>query len=258
MFVPGDRPERFAKALGSGADITILDLEDAVAVDSKEAARAAVEAFLCTGAEVVVRINGSDTDWFADDLAVLAPHSCSVMVPKAHSVDQLTDVAEALPSGTPLIALIETARGLVDAVAVCEHDAVVRAAFGSVDLGAELGVDPDDNLALQFARSSVVVASAAAGCSPPLDGVTTDLATPEGLARDLAHAEQLGFGGKLCIHPKQVPAANDQFSPSKRDVEWARRIVSVASEGRVCVVDGKMVDKPVIDRAQRILARHTR
>ncbi|WP_418888548.1 HpcH/HpaI aldolase/citrate lyase family protein [Mycolicibacterium neoaurum] len=255
LFVPGDRPARFAKALDSGADLVILDLEDAVAVEAKESARVAVSAFLDSSAEVVVRVNGTDTSWCADDLAALAQRRCAVMVPKAHSVDQLNRVSAVLPAGTALIPLIETGRGVAGAAALCGADSVVRAAFGSVDLGAELGVDPDSHTALQYARSAVVLASAVAGCAAPLDGVTTDLTEGDRLAADLEHAAILGFTGKMCIHPAQVHAVNRRFTPTDSELRWAERVVTAAAAGGACAVDGKMVDKPVVDRARGLLAR---
>lgn len=214
-----------------------------------------VNAFLATGIGVVVRVNGTDTPWFADDLVALEGARCAVMVPKAHSVSQLQTVAGGLTPGTPLIALIETAEGVNAATAICGVDTVVRAAFGSIDLGAELGVDPEVHEALHYARSAVVLGSAAAGCAAPLDGVTTDLREDGRLTGDVANARRLGFGGKLCIHPRQVAVVNEQFSPSTEELKWAQRVVAVASDGGACVIDGKMVDKPVVARATRILFR---
>lgn len=235
----------------------ILDLEDAVAGDAKDFARTAVGEYLDTGVEVIVGINGSDTDWFADDVAALENRRCAVMMPKAHSAAQLDEVVAALPANTPLIALIETARGISDAAEICGVESVVRAAFGSIDLCAELGIDPDAHQALHYARSAVVIGSVAAGCAAPLDGVTTDLRPDGRIVEDLAQAASLGFTGKLCIHPTQVGAANEHFSPSAQELDWARRVVSEASGGSACVIDGKMVDKPVVDRARGILARVT-
>lgn len=233
----------------------ILDLEDAVAVEAKASARAAVSAFLDTGAEVVVRVNGTETQWCADDLAALAQRRCAVMVPKAQSIDQLNRVSAVLPAGSALIPLIETARGVAGAAALCGAESVVRAAFGSVDLGAELGVDPDNHTALQYARSAVVLGSAVAGCVAPLDGVTTDLTGEGSLAVDLEQAAALGFTGKMCIHPAQVRPVNERFTPSVSELRRAERVVTAAAGGGVCVVDGKMVDNPVIRRARAVLAR---
>lgn len=244
----------------------ILDLEDAVAVGAKAAAREAIRGFLesvagtggDTAAGVVVRINGVDTAWFADDVAAVGHGRCAVLVPKAHSETELAELADALPPGTPLIALLETARGVLAAAEVCSVPAVVRAAFGSVDLGAELGVDPDDRDALRYARSAVVLGSAAAGCAAPLDGVTTKPSDDDRLSTDVAHAAALGFGGKLCIHPAQVSAVNALFTPAAAEVAWAERVLAQAQTEGASIVDGAMVDKPVLDRARAILARAQR
>ncbi len=233
----------------------MLDLEDAVAARDKDTARAAVDAYLGTGAQVMVRVNGTDTSWCADDLRMLERRRCAVMVPKAHSASQLQDVARHLAPGTPIVALVETAAGVFATAEICGVAPVVRAAFGSIDLGAELGVDPEVRQALQYARSAVVLGSAAAGRAAPLDGVTLDLDEAGPLSDDAAHAARLGFGGKLCIHPRQVAVVNERFSPSPQELEWARKVTAEAADGRACVVDGKMVDKPVIERARRILSR---
>ncbi len=234
----------------------MLDLEDAVAPGHKDVARAAVAEFLAAAATpAVVRINGTDTAWCADDLAAVGGHGCAVMVPKAHSAAQLAEVSATLGPAVPLIALVETAAGIHACASVCGVEAVARAAFGSIDLAAELGVDPDAADALQYARSALVLGSAAAGRPAPLDGVTTDIRGDTALISDVALAVRLGFGGKLCIHPSQVSAVNEGFSPSAAEVQWARRVLTAASDGQVCVVDGRMVDKPVVDRARRIASR---
>jgi citrate lyase subunit beta/citryl-CoA lyase len=234
-------------------------LEDAVAVGDKDAARAAVDDYLdrC-GAPVVVRVNGTDTPWHDADLTMICRHRAAVMIPKAHSAAHVAGVTERLAVGTPAVVLIETAAGVCAAAQICGVPAVVRAAFGSIDLSAELGVDPDQASALQYARSAVVFGSAAAGRPAPLDGVTTELGDASRLRRDLSHAVTLGFGGKLCIHPQQIATVHEGFAPSPREVEWARKVTAVAVTGKACVVDGKMVDKPVVDRAARILLRANR
>ncbi len=148
--------------------------------------------------------------------------------------------------------LIETATGLLNAREICAAPGVVRPAFGSVDLAAQLGVDPGDRMALWHARSTLVLAAASAGVGSPLDGVTTDLTSAETLRGDAAHAASLGFGGKLCIHPQQVAPVLAAFTPSAEELAWAREVLA-ASTGGVAVVRGRMVDKPVVDRARRLL-----
>lgn len=256
--MPGDRPDRFVKASASGADAIVLDLEDAVGADAKGAARDAVESWLADGTAATVRINGAGTEWHDADVAMVGRYDCAAMVPKASSAAQLRAVADQLRPGTPLVALVETAGGILAAAELCAVKTVVRAAFGSVDLGAELGVDPGEHAAFAAARSMLVLASAAAGLPAPLDGVTTSIDDIDCLAADIAHASSLGFSGKLCIHPKQVGVVNDWFAPSEEQLAWALRIADAASGGAVCIVDGKMVDKPVVERAERIIAQSER
>lgn len=144
------------------------------------------------------------------------------------------------------------------AVPLCAVDRVVRPAFGSVDLAAQLGVDHRASDALAFPRSALVLAVAAAGCAGPVDGVTTDFADESVLRADLERATGMGFTGKLCIHPCQVAAANQRLSPSEADVECAHRVVTAARDGSVTALGGQMIDRPVVLRAEAILARATR
>ncbi|OXM75287.1 MULTISPECIES: HpcH/HpaI aldolase/citrate lyase family protein [Amycolatopsis] len=255
LFVPGHRPDRFAKAAASGCDLVVLDLEDAVGPDRKADAREHVRSWLDDGQRAVVRINAPGTPWSGDDLSAVAGRAAAVMVPKAEDRAVLDAIARR--SGAALIPLIETALGVASAVEVCRADAVVRPAFGSIDLAAQLGVDPASHAALQHARSAVVLAAAAAGCGAPVDGVTTVLDADTVLRDDLAHAAELGFTGKLCIHPRQVPLVNDAFTPSAAEVRWAEEVLASATDGSVGVHDGRMVDRPVILRARAILARGT-
>ncbi|AFC53169.1 HpcH/HpaI aldolase/citrate lyase family protein [Mycobacterium paraintracellulare] len=254
LFVPGDRPDRFPKAASSGADLIVLDLEDAVAPAQKASARAEIDAWLASGRSAVVRINGFETSWYDEDVALVAPHGCPVMLPKAHDRDQISQLAGQLPAGSGVIALVETAAGVLAAGAISTHPAVARVAFGSVDLAAELDVDPEDWKPMLFARSALVMALASAGAPAPIDGVTTVLDVAA-LRRATAAAARLGFAGKLCIHPDQVSTVNRAFAPSAADVARARRIVGAAEGTGVTMLDGQMVDKPVVQRARRLLAK---
>lgn len=254
LFVPGDRPDRFSKAASSGADLIVLDLEDAVAPAQKASARAEIDAWLASGRSAVVRINGFGTSWYDEDVALVAAHGCPVMLPKAHDGDQISQLAGQLPASCGVIALVETAAGVLAAGAISTHPAIARVAFGSVDLAGELDVDPEDWEPMLFARSALVMALAAAGATAPIDGVTTvlDIAA---LRRATAAAGRLGFTGKLCIHPGQVSTVNRAFAPSAADVARARRIVGAAEDTGVTMLDGQMVDKPVVERARRLLAK---
>lgn len=258
LFVPGDRPDRFGRAAAAGADVVVLDLEDAVAADRKRQAREHIRAWLGQGNRAVVRINADGTPWHADDMAMIVGQSESltaVMVPKAENPERLAALSLSLPAGTGIIPLIETAAGVLRAAAVCAAPGVLRPAFGSVDLAAQLGVDHRAHAALQHARSALVLAAAAAGCAAPVDGVTTGIADDASLSTDLAHAVALGFTGKLCIHPRQIAMANQCLTPSAEDLEWARRVLAAGQDGSARALDGQLVDRPVVLRAQAILAR---
>jgi citrate lyase subunit beta/citryl-CoA lyase len=258
LFVPGDRPDRFGKAAASGTDVVVVDLEDAVAPARKAMARQQVSRWLDEGNLAVIRINGAGTPWYRDDIAMVCGHPASaraVMVPKAEDPALLSALSEQLPDRTGLVPLIETAAGVARAAFLCSLPAVIRPAFGSLDLAAQLGVDHRERQALCYARSALVLAAAAAGCAAPIDGVTTDLSDQSVLQADIAHAAATGFTGKLCIHPRQVTLSNQWLSPSAKDVDWAFGIVTAAREGAVGVSGSQMVDRPVVLRAQAILAR---
>ncbi|MFJ9390854.1 HpcH/HpaI aldolase/citrate lyase family protein [Nocardioides sp. NPDC101246] len=256
LFVPGDRPERFTKAAASGADVVVLDLEDAVAPAAKEAALTHVLAWLAEGNRAAVRINGVGTPTHDSEVAALAGTGAAVMLPKSDSAAAVTDTVTRL-AGEPVIALVETAVGVRDADAIAAVEGVARLALGTVDLAAELGVDHASYAAMAYSRGRLVVASAAAGLPGPIDGVTVRLDDPAQLDADLAVSGELGLAAKLCIHPRQVETVNAAFSPTEEEIAWARRIVEAmtAGGGGVVVVDGAMVDAPVLARARRILSR---
>lgn len=250
LFVPANRPDRFAKAAASGADAVILDLEDAVAPADKDLARASLDAGF-TDLPVIVRINAKGTPWHQADLAALhATGFAAVMLPKAECPKAVAEVVAALPD-LPLIALIETAAGLAQARAIAAVPGVARLAFGSVDFCADLGSAQLREVLLP-ARFELVLASRLAGLSAPIDGVTVQLDDPQISAEDAAHARDLGMSGKLCIHPKQIAAIRSAFAPSQADLDWAKRVLA-SGEGAFSM-DGAMVDEPVRLRARRLLA----
>ncbi|MBO1074976.1 HpcH/HpaI aldolase/citrate lyase family protein [Roseomonas marmotae] len=258
LFVPGDRPERFGKALASGADQVIIDLEDAVGPARKAEARAAIAAWLPTAPRpVVLRINAADSPHFAADLALGEhPAIAGIVLPKAELASALAQVREAAPRAA-LLPLVESARGLAQAASLAAEPGVVRLMFGSVDFQIDLGI-PDEGAPLAAFRSQLVLASRLGGAASPVDGVTPALDDAEALRADVARARAFGFTGKLCIHPRQVEAVNAGFMPSEREIAWARRILSAAVAGvdtAAIAVDGEMVDRPVILKAQSILRR---
>lgn len=252
LFVPADRPERFAKAAASGADAVILDLEDAVAATAKEAARAALRADF-TDRPVFVRINAAETPWHADDLAAVARMPFTgIMVPKAEGPATLMAIGDLLGPGKRLVALIESGLGLANARAIAAVPAVGRVAFGSIDFCADLG-SAHTRQALLCARHEIVLASRLAGRVAPLDGVTTVVDDPAVAADDARYARELGFGGKLAIHPRQIEAIRAGFLPDAAEIAWARKVLE--SGDGAAAVDGAMVDEPVRIRARSILAR---
>ncbi|MFI7114882.1 HpcH/HpaI aldolase/citrate lyase family protein [Amycolatopsis sp. NPDC049868] len=248
LFAPGHRPDRFAKAAASGADAVVLDLEDAVGTESKEQARAHVRTWLSQGHRALVRINAPATPWHADDLGLIREFDCPVMLPKAEDPSHVDGLSAVVP-------LLETALGIAQAVAVCSAPGVIRPAFGSVDLAAQLGVDHRSHEALRYARSSIVLAAAAAGCAAPIDGVTTALHDEATLRADLDEAVTIGYTGKLCVHPNQIGVANRRLGPTDAEIEWARSVLTGSTNDSVTVHDGEMIDRPVLLRARAILAR---
>jgi citrate lyase subunit beta/citryl-CoA lyase len=256
LFVPGNRSDRFAKACAAGADAVILDLEDSVAPADKVKARAAVAEWLAVPQRVMVRINTSESEWFRDDLGLgQKPGIAGVLLPKAERVEDIRAVAAAFGAEVPILLQIETARGFRDALALAGADTVQRLLFGSIDFQLDLGMTAEEDELLYF-RSQIVLDSRIAGIRPPVDGVTTDINSPERIRADALWAKRLGFGGKMCIHPKQVPIVNECFSPTAEEEAWARRVVEAcwAAGGAATTVDGKMVDRPVVARAEVILA----
>ena len=255
LFVPGSRPERFNKALAAGADAVIVDLEDAVAPANKLSAREAVRAWLRPAHAVIVRINAADTPWFADDITLCAlPGVAAVMLPKAERADT---IATLMAAGAPgVLPLIESAAGFAALTSIAAAPGVQRLVFGSIDFQLDLGMrDAHEDELLHF-RSQIVLASRLAGLAAPIDGVSTAIDDAAALHTDVQRARRLGFGGKLCIHPKQVAGVHRGFAPSADELAWAQRVLaaSAAAGGAAVAVDGKMVDKPVLLRAERILS----
>lgn len=262
LFVPGNRPDRFDKALASGADAVILDLEDAVAADAKDAARDAVAAWAADAPaadrdRAVVRINEAGSEMFGDDLSLLAASGLpAVMLPKAESPEHVRAV-RAAAGHVQVLALIETAIGVEQASAVAAAEGVTRLVFGTMDLALDLDLDIEDSPdGLSYAGGRLVVASRLAGLAAPVAGVTPQLGDVPRLLSDLAWSRRHGFGAKLCIHPAQVEPIHDALAPGAEAVAWARRVVEAdAGSPGAARLDGRMIDRPVVLAARRTLAR---
>jgi len=260
LFVPGNRPERFDKARSSGADAVIVDLEDAVPAAEKSKARAAVADCIQPSQPVVLRINGVDTDWFRDDVTCCRmPGIQAVMLPKTESVAHLRRVEELLGRTVPILPIIESAQGFWNALEIARDRAVHRLVFGALDFQLDVGIPGEDEALLYF-RSQLVLISRLAGIQAPVDGINTVIDDTEQLRADTQRARRLGFGGKLCIHPRQIGPVNECFLPTSEEIAWARQVVEAASisSGSATVVNGQMVDRPVFLQAERILKESER
>lgn len=256
LFVPGDRADRFAKAVSAGPDTVIIDLEDAVAANAKEQARENLAdglSALPVDTRIVLRVNAIGTAWHKLDVAAAARlRLMAVMLPKAESADDLNRVADRC--GFPVIALVETAIGLHRATEIAAASS--RIAFGSIDFAADLNM-AHTRQSLLVARSTLVIAARLAGQPAPIDGVTTAIHDANLISDDCAHAVELGFSGKLLIHPAQIAPARLGFAPSEAELAWAAQILAAAAAGDAATqIGGAMVDPPVIHRARQIMARH--
>lgn len=264
LFVPATRPERYAKALASGADAVIIDLEDAVAPADKTAARRMLaQAWpglpITKRGRVLVRVNASGMAWHGDDLALLATLGVvGVVLPKAESAADLARVAAAMGPACALLPMIESVAGLDAVDALARSPGVARLAFGNLDFQADAGMAcAPDEPELTPVRLVLVLASRRAGLAAPVDGVTAGTQDAAQLQGDALRSRRGGFGGKLCIHPSQVAGVNAAFTPSPAELDWARRVLAAFEEagGGVFSLDGRMVDAPVLLLAQRTLAQ---
>ena len=262
LFVPGTRPDRFAKALDSGANSVILDLEDAVAAEDKETARNAIQAawpsFTAEQKKrLIIRSNSPGSQFYSADLMLAQKLDLAcLLIPKSQSADEINGAALVLPN-TALIPMIETAIGLDHLREIANANQVIRLALGNLDLQADLGMvcDPQET-ELQTARYQIVLASRVAQIAPPIDGVTPSTDDLVRIQDDAQRAKRMGFGGKLCIHPKQVGIVKAAFMPSEDELAWANRVIEAdkASNGGAVKLDGRMIDRPVVLLAQRTLA----
>ncbi|MFZ5591179.1 MAG: HpcH/HpaI aldolase/citrate lyase family protein [Bacillota bacterium] len=273
LFVPGNDEKKAAKALTSPADAVTLDLEDAVAYHCKEQARQTVRRILETkpARPVFIRINAADSPFILSDLqAVIDLPVRGLMLAKTSSAEQvgrvswlmglLEEAAGITPGTIPLLPFLETSTGISQAREIAAADRrVLTLALGGVDLSQEMGLNyPPESAGLLFARGALVTACAAAGLLPPLDTVWPHIKDSAGLAEEARLARRLGFGGKLIIHPAQIDPVNQAFSPTAAEIDFARRVVEAfeqaeASGLAVIQLDGRLIEYPVVRRAQRLL-----
>jgi citrate lyase subunit beta / citryl-CoA lyase len=259
LYVPGNRPERFTKALDSGADAVIFDLEDAVPLAAKDEARLAVAEALPSTSDSDpqrwVRINAGKRG--LNDLEAIAalPGLTGVLVPKS-TPDALREVL-AVSGSVRVGALVESAVGVLHLTEIAGLAGVGQLVLGEVDLAADLGMSPSpDGRELESIRLSVIVASAAFGCLPPIGPVWIDIPDLEGLAASTRSLRQLGFGARQAIHPRQVETINAAMSPSDEELERAAHLLELAAraDGGACIDDdGRMIDEAVLRSARRLL-----
>ncbi len=263
LFVPGNRPERFAKALASGADAVILDLEDSVPLQEKAEARDAIRAqwsqLKVESSAVVIRINSPETEWGKNDLERLQDLSglAGLMVPKCESAEMLHQVSNAFP-GVSILPIIESAAGYLNLRGIAQAKQVSRLVVGHIDFLADTGLQcSDDQQELNSLRFEVAMCSRISNLAPAVDGVTVSVDDDALIRRDTERSLRFGFGAKLCIHPKQIQVVHETLAPTIEQIDWARRVITAmeASGGAAVQLDGKMVDLPVVLQAQRILAR---
>lgn len=262
LFVPGTRPERFSKALDSGANAVVLDLEDAVPEEDKDKARSAIrnawhDFTADQKSRLVIRSNAPGSSFYSADLILAQELNVAcILIPKSESLDEINGAALVLPN-TAIIPMIETALGLEHLREIAQSNQVIRLALGNLDLQADLGMICDEEeTQLQTARFQIVLASRLAQIAPPIDGVTPSTEDLDRINRDALRAKALGFGGKLCIHPKQVSVVKAAFMPSQDELNWAKRVIEAdhASHGGAVKLDGRMIDRPVVLLAQKTLA----
>lgn len=265
LFAPGSEERKLVRALESDADAVVADLEDAVAPAEKATARELTTRLVAEAGPTVarlVRVNGVATEWHDADVdAVAASPPDGIVLPKATAA-AVTAVAARVE--LPIVAIVETAAGLREAFAIASHPSVRALLLGAVDLGLQLGLERrDDGQEILFARSSLVVDSAAAGLRGPVDRVWVDVRDLDGLARDCVVGRSLGFRGKALVHPDQIAPTHEAFAPSPDELRRAREIVAAYARAEadghgVVALEGEMIDLPVVERARQVLSHEKR
>jgi citrate lyase subunit beta / citryl-CoA lyase len=254
LFAPGHNEKLLRLVFDAGADVVLLDLEDAVPPDTKDRAREMVAA-VAAARPCWVRVNRARSELCERDLEALASSALGLRIPKVESAEEVAWVAERAPE-VPLDCTIESARGVLAAYEIASAPACTLLSYGGLDLAVDLGIRGGEDETL-FARSYLAVAARAAGKPPPSDGVHPLLDDDDGLRREAEFARRLGFFGKSAIHPRQVPIINSVFAPTPEELAWANKVLSAfeASGGAATrTADGEFVDLPVAERARRLLS----
>jgi citrate lyase subunit beta/citryl-CoA lyase len=253
LFAPGHNERLLGKVFDAGADAVMLDLEDAVPPEHKEAARRLV-ADVLVDRPAWVRVNAAGTAWCAADLEAVAERAYGIRIPKTECAADVAWVAERAP-GKPIICAIESARGVLAAHEIACAPGVRHLAMGGVDMQRDLHAG-NGNLHTLYVRSHLVVASRAAGIERPIDSVYPRLDDDAGLRDQAEFAHALGFFGKSAIHPRQLPVLHEVFTPGDDELAWAREVVAAfdtAGGAATRLRGGEFVDLPVAERARRVL-----
>lgn len=263
LFVPGNRPDRFEKAIISGADVVILDLEDGVARTDKISARAGIERewrrLQAFETPVVVRVNSPSSEYGEEDLVWLSRLSApaAVMLPKVEDSGQISFVGQSL-EGLPVLPVIESAAGYAAVHEIAADPRVVRLVLGHIDFMADTGiVCSEDEPELSALRFEIAMATRLSRLAPPVDGATIQISDLDRLRRDMRRSLRYGFGAKICIHPSQVAVVHEICAPTEEELQWALKVLNAdeASGGGPVQVEGRLVELPVVLQARRTLAR---
>jgi citrate lyase subunit beta/citryl-CoA lyase len=253
LFAPGHSEKLLSRVFTAGADAVMLDLEDAVPAQAKNTARVMVATALAD-TPAWVRINAVGTPWCEADLDAVGELAIGIRIPKTESADDVRWVTRRAP-GKPIICAIESARGVLAAQEIAAVPGVRHLAMGGVDLQRDLNAE-NGNAQTLYVRSHLVLASRAAGIDPPIDSVYPRLDDERGLREQAQFARSLGFFGKSAIHPCQLAAINEVFTPSAPDIEWARAVLAAfdAAGGEALrLPTGEFIDLPVAERARQLL-----
>lgn len=229
LSVPANRPDRIGKALASGVDAVVVDLQDVIPESEKVAARAALAKALPVARPVLVRVNAPGSEWFAEDLARLQrPGIAGAVLPRAERAEEVVAVRDALPAGRHVLPVIATAAGFQNAPAIAQQPGVLRLFFDAAPFARDMGLAGEEQGALEHFRSQLVLLSRVAGLQPPVESASAALADDEELRADIRRARRAGFGGKCCLHARQVYLINEGFRPSFEELAWARRVLRAA------------------------------
>ncbi|MEC1525425.1 CoA ester lyase [Neobacillus niacini] len=264
LFAPSNSEKKIHKALTLHTDAVIIDLEDAVTSNEKEMARNLVYSLLKTDetfrSKIYVRVNSIKTPWFFEDLSMVneLKRIDGIMIPKSEDKTSISLAAELINKDVEIIPLIESAAGVMNIETILSsHPAVNRVAFGSVDFALDIGVDWSvEGTEREYAMSKLVLASRASGVNPPIDAVFPVIDDRESFIADTQKGKQIGFNGKMVIHPKQIDWVKEVYTPSKKQLEWSKKVIDVfesSAHSGAIDLEGKLIDRPVYLLAKRLI-----